>query len=408
MISDIDVDNIKNINFNTSCVKILFNEIGEACNPNKKTVYKYKLIAGNISNEFVSNSLVSWQSFYALHYKNRIFDIRYYNNMLTFLISLVPNAENPGNIRPDTPVANEKVFMYSLYKIYNLPYYNLVKGFSKAINIHKLLDYALKHVFMSWKSYIEHTIISFIELRNTYIHENSGTENDSTNNLHNLITNWNYISDRNAITSSSPILFFNFIKNDIPEIKPLNNNNKQIIKIPDDVYIKIQKIKWFTKNEEINSIVNGFLTKCKINDFTYNGYCKHASINSLRSLLKFPLDELVKCNAIITSKIKTRTRPVVDINYSSMDKLIKKIMVDISNINTFNITLDNNSKSSMTPPPKTLDNRAYNIVIYKEYAEHYIKLYNDILPFLKSQEDKFINIVIDINNFTEILNCYKK
>ena len=240
--------------------------------------------------------------------------------------------------------------------------HDLIKTIFNDMDILKPIRKTLRHLFMTWKSYIESIIQIFVDNRNEL--------DVAKNNFDKMLQIWKDLDDEHEIDTTSFILFFNF--------PPKNFELKNVPKI--DFSIKS------------NSHISAFNKKTK--DFYYKGYCDFDIINRWDLLLKFPITELIAANNSIS---KTKI-PKVNKIYVEMHKTVADIN---KHINKLLILFKTEIKKSVY-----VDESKDDVNQYKDIISAYIKVYKDINPIYKNVKNEVVLISKLINDISTKINKY--
>lgn len=162
--------------------------------------------------------------------------------------------------------------LLDLEEVLNIPEKMMYNRLLSEMFIHDILSLSLYRLFNNIVNLIENLIISFNKALS-----NIGV---NSNNITDLMNNWNVINERNNIQSSSLLILMSN-----PSFKlPLNNEDK------------LKKFIWDITTSakctpEILKYYTAFITKFA--KFVYLGFCPKKPIYRIKELLKFPMNELV-------------------------------------------------------------------------------------------------------------------
>jgi hypothetical protein len=341
---------------------------------------EHKIIIGDLAKNFVKNKIIEWDAFKSAYYKKGKINKKYYNQFINAINDIFP-------LPIHTTDEDELLFLVS--NIYKTNPNEIITALMKSVNIISSLKSAIRHLFMVYKVYLERMIEIYINLRNGYITKFNLQKNNNLINFDEITARWNIIDTKNDIDTSSPILFFSFHPSTIKFEKT------------------IPKLKWDIKStnikhKKINRKAGEFLDEIKNRKFVYVGYCPHIAIDRFKSLLKFPINNLIEMIKLID----------YDNEYSCIDKkctLITRKVVELSSKVSEIHTKDKSLVCMKDIEVKVLQEFPKNTKIskkikyFEQYVDAFIQLYKDLIPRLIEKEKYINNLAIDINKIAEDL-----
>ena len=404
---------------------------------------EHNIIIGNFYKNFVKNKIIEYDSFKDIYFKNNKLDKEYYTKYLELLniIFIMPFY---------TLVDNE--ILYFIENIYHSDDATILNVISKSLILNNTKNKALYHLFITYKVFIEKLIDIFIVLRNDFIlfhlshSKKDNSENQEItaklNNYPNMIKIWNILDNKNKISTSSPVLFFNFtppdyeLETSIPQIKWLisdeyttgksskkkkdtqktnrkdtqKTNRKDTQKTNRKDTQKTnrkdtQKTKHQTKQklQKINSLIQHFLDQIKITKFTYLGFCPKAIKLRFDSILTFPIDELILCITYLYTDLNPNM-PALD-----LEKKCKKIIDEINNIKIDTLhkieePTFQKQKIKKINKFKSSDSTEYKVKLFEKYISAFIKLYVDSVSYISANESHINEISLCINQVSKMIN----
>lgn len=332
-----------------------------------------KQLIGNMVKTYIKNRILEWESFKETYYKNGSLEHdKDYKNLLCVLNDIMP-----------LPIytTNEDELLFLIKNIYTASPNEISTALTKSMPLNNPIQASIRHLFMTYKIYIENTIELFVKLREEYLKQHNLVKNNKHNDFIKLVDRWNTIDMENKLNTSSLILFFNFIPTNAKLEKTIPTINWNIT----------------GSNKLISNAINKFLAAVKKTKFNYVGYCPHVSVMRFKLLLKFPIKELLDMISLIDFNKKYR-----DMN-SKCSKIIPKVIDLQHKADILHITpkLKLNTKKL----PKKLDINTFSksmsvkakTQIFEEYIKLYIKLYNDIAPHLIKKERQINDLAVGIN-----------
>ena len=316
---------------------------------NKKNK-EHQIVVGNLTKKFINNRIIEWDSFKTTYYENGKLDPKYYDKFL--------NELNNIYIMPFFTVDENEIF-YFISHIYNAKPEEIINGLQKTIDLNQSIKHATQHLFMVYKVHIERLIELFVELRNKRGEEINFSE---------MLENWHLVDVKNAIDTSSTILYFNFP----PPSAKLEKT--------------IPKINWHMPGGTggISKKINKFLKASK--RFSYYGFCPHASNERFKLLLKFPVNELIDVIIALEPKYKNIKQEYVKI-YNKVIKLNKNHDIGPIKFNKIKVSPFNKKFS-----------REKKIKCFESYIKAFIKMYKDLAPYLAKKEKSITKTALDINS----------
>jgi hypothetical protein len=329
-------------------------------NPNTQNI-----VVGDIAKTFVKNKITEWQTFKDVYYENGSLNPKYYDKLIDVVNIIFP-----------LPVNSEecKELTYMITTMYNSSDAQFLNGMNTIFNLLYSFKLTLRHLFMTWKVYLEKLIEIFVKLRNNYIETNKLEKKNKKNDFYSLINRWSEIDIENKVDTSSPILFFNFppkkakLENTIPSIEFRINGT----------------------DSHISNSINVFLKNSK--KFAYNGFCINMVIKRFNLLMMFPVSDLL--HIII----------LLDINkkYTHINKRIEKITNEIKklkkcifSINDYKtVTINKQTVPKLKDFPK---NPKDKIKFYETYIDAYLDIYQQILPLFSKKEKLICELSLCVN-----------
>jgi hypothetical protein len=127
-------------------------------NPNTQNI-----VVGDIAKTFVKNKITEWQTFKDVYYENGSLNPKYYDKLIDVVNIIFP-----------LPVNSEvcKELTYMITTMYNSSDAQFLNGMNTIFNLLYSFKLTLRHLFMTWKVYLEKLIEIFVKLRNNYIETN--------------------------------------------------------------------------------------------------------------------------------------------------------------------------------------------------------------------------------------------
>jgi hypothetical protein len=361
----------------------------------------------NITKTFLKNKITEWDSFKDVYYDNNKLDTKYYNKLIETInnIYLLPFY-----------CSDEKELANIISNIYNGSDKQIYTAISNTLNLLEPIKPVIKHLFMSYKIFIEKLIEIFVKLRNSYV------DDSHTNDFKLLLEKWNAIDMENNINTSSLILFFNFppkkvnLENSIKKIEwnidnannsELNNSEANNSELNNSEANNSELNNSEANNSEANiceanKLIDKFLNKAKSNNFFYCGFCPFIPLERFEILLRFPANDLINIIKLLDTK-------------NIYEKSINEANASINNISKLNACISEISKlgniniiKKQLPKENVTADKINNIKFFEKYVELYLDLYKQVgLVFIKKEQYicaliKKINIiskeVIDISN----------
>ena len=337
---------------------------------NKKNL-EHEIVIGNYTNKFIQNRILEWNTFKSVYFSDEKLDHKYYSKFLDVLndIFIMPMY-----------TTDENEILYYITNIYKANPVSIINAIQKIILLNQPIKLAIKHLFMSYKIYIEKSIELYINVRKSYIEKNSLIKKNKENNLEMMLEKWHLIDSANKIDTSSPILFFNFTPTDV-------KLDKNIPKISWEINGASKKVR-----QKINDF-NEAIKRCK---FNYIGFCPHVANKRFIALLDFPMTELLAMIKVINPEL----------NYDKIDTSCKKVckkMIKIKNdIVKINKSKDNDIKIKKkkldditTFDKKSIDQK---IKYFEKYIDAFLQLYKDLAPLIAKKEKHMNKIALSIND----------
>jgi hypothetical protein len=357
---------------------------GFTIDSNKKLkMIENNIVVGTTSKQFVKNKIIEWESFKNIYYVNGKLDPKHYTKLLEVLNYIFPFP---------LYTTDDNEIQALISKLYNAQPYELFNSLTKLINIHGTFSASVRHLFMSYKIYLENLIEIFVILREEYLAKYDLADNE-INDFNGLLDRWNDIDTKNSVNTSSPILFFNFppkkIKLDatIPKIHWKIKNNKHDLKNKNHI-------------SEINGHIQKFLDDIKKTNFNYIGFCPHVAIHRLLLLLKFPTMNLL--NAIYKLDNESHKKYVkINISCGLTVKKIKNLSPQIKKMMEMNDTIKLTRTHVNCKNFTQKDSIKIRITRFEKLLYKFIKLYKDILPYLVKKEKFIAEISHDINTISK-------
>ncbi len=332
-----------------------------------------RVLIGNLAKTYIKNRILEWTTFQETYYKKgKLSSDKDYKNLLCVLNDIFP-----------LPIytINEDELLFLIKHIYTASPTEIMTALTKSTPLQAPLQASIRHLFMTYKIYIEQSIELFVHLRQDYMKKRNLLKSANSNEFMKLVDRWNSVDMENKVNTSSLILFFNFP----PTSAKLEKT--------------VPQINWNIPGATIlvNKSITAFLAAAKKHKFSYGGFCPHAAIERFNLLLRFPIKELlVAINAIdfnkkysdINDKCNTIIPKVVALQHKARDlhkapeiklsdrKLSKKL--DISKF----------AKSASV---------ADKTHVFEEYIKLFMKLYKEIAPYLVEKEKKINNLAMGIN-----------
>lgn len=323
-------------------------------------------VVGNITKDFVKNKITEWETFKNVYYEHDKLKTKYYDKLMDVMNNIF-----------SMPVYTEsdKELIYMITTMYNSSDEEFFNGINKSLNLLEPFKLTLRHLFMSWKLFLEKLVEIFVLLRNSYIEKQNKKEpKNKENNFMELVEKWIEIDMENKTDTSSPILFFNF--------PPKKVNLEK----------SIPKIEWQINGapKNITDMIDTFLKSIKQNEFGYCGFCIHAVIERFKLLMDFPFSELLNIIYALSS---------------NKDNIIQKLKIITKNIKSLSLQICNikNMKSikinrPKVPPAKDFPkNPKDKIQFYEKYIKAYLNIYQQILPNLVKKEKLICELSLKVN-----------
>jgi hypothetical protein len=179
-----------------------------------------------------------------------------------------------------------KNFLNSVYRKKNKPFEDL---FSHAFELHETIALPVREVFFLWKNHLEDLILKFNSLRTRYIKKYK--TGDKINNIKSLMKKWEMLDRKRENNSSSILLLYSLPSSGI------NKNIKNQIRFVWNISpptVKVAK-KSTKKHADISGKMIKFDKAIRRTNFIYPGFCTLKPIERLRSLMNFPIRELLEC-----------------------------------------------------------------------------------------------------------------
>ena len=324
-------------------------------------------VVGNITKDFVKNKITEWETFKYVYYENGKLKPKYYDKLMDVMNNIFT-----------IPIYTEsdKELIYMITTMYNSSDEEFFNGINKSLNLLKPFKLTLRHLFMSWKLFLEKLIEIFVLLRNSYIEKQNQKEpKNKENDFTELVEKWVEIDMENRTDTSSPILFFNF--------PPKKVNLEK----------SIPKIEWQINGapKNITDVIDTFLKAIKQNEFGYCGFCIHAVIERFKLLMDFPFAELLNIIYALYSNQDADIKQKLKI----ITKNIKSLSPQICNIKNMKSIKINKPKVPLSKYfPKNPENK---IQFYEKYIEAYLNIYQQILPNFVKKEKLICQLSLKIN-----------
>jgi hypothetical protein len=342
------------------------------------------IVICNITKTFLKNKITEWDSFKEVYYINGKLDIKYYNKLIETInnIYLLPFY-----------CSDEKELSNIISNIYNGSDKQIYTAISNTLNLLEPIKPVIKHLFMSYKIFIEKLIEIFVKLRNDCV------DDSHTNDFKLLLEKWNAIDMENKINTSSLILFFNFP----PKKVNLENSIKKIEWVICKANTNEANTNEANTNEantcEANNLIDKFLNKIKSNNFYYCGFCPFIPLERFEILLRFPTNDLINIIKLLDTK-NIYEKSINEANTTIND--ISKLNNCINEINTLgNI----NIIKKQLPKEKVTADKVNNIKFFKKYVELYLDLYKQVSSVFIKKEQYICALIKKINNISkEVIN----
>lgn len=344
---------------------------------------EHTIIIGDVTKNFVKNKIIEWNTFKDTYYENGKLDNKHYPKFLDTLNDIFP-----------LPVytTNENELLFLITNIYKAEPHEIINALMKSVDIFTSLKSAIRHLFMSYKIYIENLIEIYCTLRNNYINHFKLQKTNVENDFKNITARWNLIDSENSMDTSSPILFFNFP----PKTIKLEKSIPKIIWNikPDN-----------SKHKKVNDAAKELLNEIKQKKFEYVGYCPHAAIYRFQLLLQFPINHLIKLIRAVDYTNKYRS-----IN-SECNKIIKKVIklhskvLLVNNVIKPNIKITRKEINQIKKFPKN-EKIQKKTEYYEKYVNAFIQLYKDLIPQLIKKEKYINDVAIGVNVIASDLQTF--
>ena len=343
---------------------------------------EHSIVIGDTVKNFVKNKILEWKTFKDIYYENGKLDDKHYPKLIDTLNNIYTL---PFYTTDETEI------LFLITGIYNAEPCEIINALIKSVDIFISLKSSIRHLFMTYKIYIEKMIEIYCILRNEYI-THFNLKNNDENDFNDITARWNIIDVENSINTSSPILLFNFPPKSI-------NLEKSIPKI-------IWNIKSNDpKHKKINNLVKCMLNKIKENNFEYIGYCPHDAIHRFQLLLKFPTNHLIK---LINSVDYNNKYKFIN---CECNKIIKKVMNLNPKVSCIKTAINPNIKlhrKKINHIKKFSKDTKIQVKInhYEKYVDAFIQLYKDLIQHLIKKEKYINNLSIGINVIASDLQTF--
>ena len=326
-----------------------------------------KLVVGDKYKTFIKNKNMEWKAFKDAYYESNKLDPKYYEK---FLDTLNDIFAMPFHTIKDSEIS------YFIKNMYNAPIDKIHNGIENYLNLLDPIKKTIRHLFMTYKVYVEKIIELFVTARESFLNDaNDKNTKSKRNNFDELVDRWSSVDMENNIDTSSVILFFNF--------PPSTTNIEKSIPV----------IQWHAGYKTIDKKIDNFLNKIKQTDFAYVGFCPHVAVKRLKILLSFPVDDLIN---ILQD---------LGVNTKDIDAQVKKIVKKIKSLTQPKSSKQDNAsntfrlkKKKMTPCPKKINEK---ICYFEKYIETYLDMYKQVTPHFVKREKSIYYISISINNISD-------
>jgi len=361
------------------------------------------IVTGDITKTFLKNKITEWESFKEVYYEKGKLDKKYYDKFIAMLndIFILPFYCD-----------DEKELLHMICNIYSASNSQIYVAMSNTLNLINSVKLIIKHLFMSYKVFIEKLIEIYVILRNNHITKNNIQKQNKYNDFKPLINKWIDIDMENNINTSSVILFFNFPSKKVKLEK------------------SIEKIEWYIKgaSKDITTATDKFMSEIKSNDFYYCGFCPFIPIERFKILSRFPVSALIKLIKLLnnsTTELKILEHPIagrfkettgsfktmsvkatvtIDINIINQIeqninnlKLLNKDIVKINNIH-----INKLSKHKITKHKPT--NKNDYIAVFEKYICAYLDLYKQVAPTFIKKEKLINDLLTKVNTISKSIS----
>ena len=338
---------------------------------------KFKLVEnevsiGNMTKHFVKNKIIEWESFKDTYYVDSKLPPKHYSKFLEILNYILP-----------LPIytENEDEILFLMTNIYNAKPEELANALVKTINVHGIFKLSIRHLFMSYKLYLENIIEIYVGLREEYIAKHE-LHNNEINDFKDLLVRWNDIDIKNSIDTSSPILFFNFPPSGV------------------EMEESIPKLHWEIKglHQGKEGHIQQFLSDIAKTKFYYAGFCPHVAVKRMMLLLLFPTHNLLKALHEIGSELHPKKYDRLNCECNAIVKKINKLKGDVAAMvksgDEIHIKRKQmEAKKKFTKKDSTED----KILYFEKYVQAFIELYKGLMTHLIKKEKMVSELSCNIN-----------
>jgi hypothetical protein len=226
-----------------------------------------------VSDKFktmLRDSFIDWGTFLEIYHDN-MNDSTMFEQIVKLL-----NIKDNGNLID--------IMLPLIKKIYELPAKSHMASMLKQFMIYEPVSISMYALFTTIKNHYEDLVKRYLVARNRYIIDNS--LDDPLNDIEELIKYWNDLNDQYNLESSSVVLLF---------INPPSGLESKL-------HISIKSV------PETGNLLNA------IRKYRYAGFCPKVPHERLKSLLTFPIKEIV-------ATIKKLDKGAIFPNYEKLEKM---------------------------------------------------------------------------------------